>query len=186
VCLRPPTFTMWSGGEIRGENFIYSVWQSEIKQKEKNKYSILTYMWNLHACMLSHFSCVWLFVTPWTVAHQAPPSMGFSRQEYWSGLPCPPPGDLPTQGSNPGLLHCRQTLYHLSHQRSPMWNPEHGIMILFAKQKQRHRQREQMCGHQGGRGMWDELGDWDWHTYTISEVKWNCSVVSDSLRPHGL
>ena len=40
-------------------------------------------------------SCVQLFVTPWTVAHQAPPSMGFSRQEYWSGLPCPSPGDLP-------------------------------------------------------------------------------------------
>ena len=39
-------------------------------------------------------SC-WLFVTPWTVARQAPLSMGFSRQEYWSGLPCPPPGDLP-------------------------------------------------------------------------------------------
>ena len=37
-------------------------------------------------------SCVLLFVTPWTVARQAPLSMGFSRQEYWSGLPCPPPG----------------------------------------------------------------------------------------------
>ena len=44
--------------------------------------------------MLSHFSCVGLFVTLWTVACQAPPSTGFSRQEYWSGLPCPPPGDL--------------------------------------------------------------------------------------------
>ena len=42
--------------------------------------------------LLSH---VQLFVTPWTVACQAPLSMGFSRQEYWSGLPCPPPGDLP-------------------------------------------------------------------------------------------
>ena len=41
--------------------------------------------------MLSHFSRVQLFVTPWTVAHQAPLSMGFSRQEYWSGLPFPPP-----------------------------------------------------------------------------------------------
>ena len=39
--------------------------------------------------LLSHFSCVWLFATPWTVAHQAPASMGFSRQEYWSGLPFP-------------------------------------------------------------------------------------------------
>ena len=39
-----------------------------------------------------------LFATPWTVAHQAPPSMGFSRQEYWSGLPFPSPGDLPHPG----------------------------------------------------------------------------------------
>ena len=42
-----------------------------------------------------------LFVTPWTVAHQAPPSMGFSRQEYWSGLPFPSPGDLPDPGIKP-------------------------------------------------------------------------------------
>ena len=46
-------------------------------------------------CVLSRFSCVRLFATPWTVALQAPLSMGFSRQEYWSGLPCPPPGDIP-------------------------------------------------------------------------------------------
>ena len=42
-----------------------------------------------------------LFVTPWTVAYQAPPSMGFSRQEYWSGLPFPSPGDLPNPGFEP-------------------------------------------------------------------------------------
>ena len=46
-------------------------------------------------CMLSCFSCARLFAALWTIARQAPPSMGFSRQEYWSGLPCPPPGDLP-------------------------------------------------------------------------------------------
>ena len=45
--------------------------------------------------VLSCFSCVQLFATPWTVAHQAPLSMGFSRQEYWSGLPCSPAGVLP-------------------------------------------------------------------------------------------
>ena len=45
---------------------------------------------------------VWLFATPWTVAHQAPPSMGFSRQEYWRGLPFPSPGDLPDSGIEPG------------------------------------------------------------------------------------
>ena len=49
-------------------------------------------------------------------------AMGFSRQEYWSGVPFPSAEDLPTQGSNPGLLHCRQTLYHLSHQGS--WKRE--------------------------------------------------------------
>ena len=46
-------------------------------------------------------SRVRLFVTPWTVAHQAPLSMGFSRQEYWSGLPFPSPGDLPDPGIEP-------------------------------------------------------------------------------------
>ena len=46
-------------------------------------------------------SRVRLFVTPWTTAHQAPLSMGFSRQEYWSGLSCPPPGDLPNLGIKP-------------------------------------------------------------------------------------
>ena len=46
-------------------------------------------------CMLSPFSCVWFFVTLWTIAHQASHSMGFSGQEKQSGLPCPPPGDLP-------------------------------------------------------------------------------------------
>ena len=44
------------------------------------------------------------FATPWTVALQLPPSMGFSRQEYWSGLPCPPPGDLPDPGIEPASL----------------------------------------------------------------------------------
>ena len=57
-------------------------------------------------------SCPQLFATPWTVACQAPLSMEFSRQEYWSGLPFPSLGDLPHQGSNLGLLHCRQIPYH--------------------------------------------------------------------------
>ena len=58
------------------------------------------------ACVLSHFCCVQLFVILCAVARQAPLSMGFSRQEYWSGLPCPPPGDLPPpRESNPHLSH---------------------------------------------------------------------------------
>ena len=51
---------------------------------------------------VTSLSRVRLFVTPWTVAHQAPPSMEFSRQEYWSGLPFPSPGDLPNPGIEPG------------------------------------------------------------------------------------
>ena len=51
--------------------------------------------------ILSH---VQFFVTPWTIAHQAPLSMGFSRQEYWSGLPIPSPGDLPNPGIEPASL----------------------------------------------------------------------------------
>ena len=56
----------------------------------------------VYAC--SHFNHIPLFVTSWTVARQAPLCMGFSRQEYWSGLPCPPPGDLPDPGIEPPSL----------------------------------------------------------------------------------
>ena len=54
--------------------------------------------------MLSRFSRVQLFVTLWTVARQAPLPMGFSRQEYWSGLPFPSPGDVPRPGIKPESL----------------------------------------------------------------------------------
>jgi len=69
----------------------------------------------VHAQLLSP---IWVFVAPQAVARQAPLSMGVSRQEYWSRLPCLPPGNLPTQGSNLHLLrllHCRWILYPLSH-----------------------------------------------------------------------
>ena len=52
-------------------------------------------------CVLSHFSHVQLLATLWTVAHQDPLSMGFFSQEYWSGLPCPPPGDFPNPEIKP-------------------------------------------------------------------------------------
>ena len=54
--------------------------------------------------MLNHFSCVRLLVTHWTVAHQAPLSLGFSKQEYRSGLPCPPLEDLPNTVIEPTSL----------------------------------------------------------------------------------
>ena len=57
-----------------------------------------------YACVLSHISCVGFCATTWTAALQTPLSMGFSRQEYWSGLPCPPPGDPPIPGIEPASL----------------------------------------------------------------------------------
>ena len=94
--------------------------------------------WNLRvtlrACMLSHFSHVWLFAAPWTVVLQAPLSMGFSRQEYWSGLSCPPLGDLPNPGIEPRSSYIsyigRKVLYHWCHLRSPELPYDTAILFL--------------------------------------------------------
>ena len=68
-------------------------------------------------CVLSCYSCVQLFANLWTVVLQALLSAGFSRQEYWSGLPCPPPGDLP----DPGVEAVTLTSPPLAgHQGSPI------------------------------------------------------------------
>ena len=70
--------------------------------------SVIPFSYHLQAFPASKWkwvkslSRVWLFATPWTVADQTSKSMGFSRQEYWSGLPFPPPGDLPNPGIEPG------------------------------------------------------------------------------------
>ena len=72
--------------------------------------SVIDCLINYGIGIVKSLSHVQLFVTPWTVAHQAPLSMGFSRQENWSGLPFPPPGDLPYPGIDPHLqclLRCR-------------------------------------------------------------------------------
>ena len=58
-------------------------------------------IWGLFILVVKSFSRVRLFLTPWTIAHQAPLSMEFSRQEYWSGLPFPSPGDLSDPGIKP-------------------------------------------------------------------------------------
>ena len=62
--------------------------------------------------------------TPWTVAHQAPPSMGFSRQEYWSGLPFPSPGDLPNPGIKPRSPKLHADALTSRHQGSTMTSPK--------------------------------------------------------------
>ena len=85
----------------------------------------------LHACMLSHSSHIWLFVNLWTVAFQAPLSMGYFRHEYWSGLPCPPPWDL----SHPGIKSVSPVAPGL-HQN---------LKFLFCR---RQRQENKICHRQ--------------------------------------
>ena len=73
-----------------------------------NFIDIAAWHWILHVRMPCCFTCVWLFATHWTAACQAPLSMRFPRQEYWTGLPCPPPWDLPnseTEASSLLSLH---------------------------------------------------------------------------------
>ena len=113
-------------------------------------------------------------VTSWTVACQALLSVGFPRQESWSGFPFPSPGDLPDQGSDPGLPHCRQILYHLSLQGSP----KYGLHVPKVSQVKRLSSREQ------SRKKWSRRL---WSSATYSEVamprlQW-FSLIQDGCLP---
>ena len=89
--------------KFRTKNKINSIYKSIYLDMDIYLYVDL----HIYVCVLSHL-VVSDSPTPWTAAYQAPPSMGFSRQEYWSGVTLPSP-----------LRHCRQILYHMSHQGSP-------------------------------------------------------------------
>ena len=73
-------------------------WWSETCEPSKSTMVLFAHDMRVCVCVLSHFSCVRLFVTLWIIGHQSSLSKGFSGQEYWSGLLCPPPGDLPDPG----------------------------------------------------------------------------------------
>ena len=93
----------------------------------------ISFIWVVHACMLSCFHHVWLFVTLWTIARQAPLSVGFSRQEYWSGLPCPPSGDFPDPGINPAsyFLPWQADSLPLAPPGKPIWVVSTWLFILI-------------------------------------------------------
>ena len=84
------------------------------------------------SCMLSRFSHVQLFVTVWTEALHAPLSMGFSRQEYWSGLPCPPPGDLPDLGIELMSLNVSSNGFFTT---SPNWEAHYIVQSNVKRQE---------------------------------------------------
>ena len=122
-------------------------------------------------CTLSRFSNVQLFANPWTVAHQAPCSMGFSRKEYWSGCHALLQGIFVTQGSNSHLLlllllsrfsrvRLCATPSTVTHQAPPS--------LGFSRQE-----------HWSGLPFPSPM-------HESEKWKWSCSVVSDPQRPHGL
>ena len=131
-----------------------SFWGDLINRKSRTSYLpgfslasyIIPFLPPFCACVLSRFWRVWLCATLCTVAHQAPLSMGFSRQEYWSGLPCPSPRDLPDPKTDPTFLMSPAlwVLYHecqlgsplppsplLMHAISKYWNDPRFSPFLF-------------------------------------------------------
>ena len=86
-------------------------------------------------CVLSRFSHIWVFVTVWTGAHQATLSMGYFRQEYWSGLPCPPPGGLSNPGRQPMSLECPalESGFFTTSTTWEAYQQDWGYVILFRR-----------------------------------------------------
>ena len=106
--------------------------------------------WSLKVKKWKSLSCVWLFVTPWTIQF-----MEISRPKYWSGYLSLLQGIFPTQGLNPGLPHCSQILYQLSHKRSPRileW-----VAFLFCSRSSQPR-------------------NWTGVSYTAGEFFINCTL----------
>ena len=116
-------WTIWSMGSPRvGDNWETSPSpraEEDEEDRETLESDYLEFEW---ARLLSGFSRVRFFATPWTVAHQAPLSTGFSRQDHWSGWPCPSPGDLPDpriESVSPEAPASKADSLLLSHRGSP-------------------------------------------------------------------
>ena len=143
----------------------------------------------LDRCVLSCFRCARLSLILWTVACQAPPSMGFSRQEYWSGSPCPPPGDLP----DPGIKHKSLTSPALTGRfftTSATWevpNSEILALILVVAEAVfplQFRMGSIPCQIDP---LWGGASLANTKETGLTLLKYEShSIMSDSLRPHGL
>ena len=141
-------------------------------------------------CVLSR---VWCFATLWTIACQAPLSMGFPRQEYWSGFPFPSPGDIPDPGTEPASpVSCigRQILYHWAPGK-----PFNRMLLLLLLSHFSHVwfcATPETAAHQAPPSLgYSRQGHWSGLPFPSpihesEKWKWSCSVVSDSSRPHGL
>ena len=137
----PRSSDSWGRGHLRGREHLrgrqllksyilsfLSSWYFCLNSSSLLKLALLTIINKYYYCVyvLSHFSRVQLFVTLWTIARQAPLSLGFSRQEYWSGLPCPPPRGLPQSGIKP-----RSPALQVDSTAEPPDEPKYYYRILF-------------------------------------------------------
>ena len=136
---------------------------------------VISAQWSLTLyAMLSHFSHVQPFSPLWTIAHQAPLSMGFSRQEYQSGLSCPPPGDLPEPGIEPASLKS-PALVGRFFTTSATWEAQtiwYFFFFFFSLENPLGRRFDFYLNKASTQCK-----------YFISVGSVSCSVVSDSLGP---
>ena len=95
------SYIAWIASRCSVNLTIYNKVQKALDKPGDLQLSKKSYLLSCCLVILRCFCCVRLFATLWTIVHQAPLSMGFSRQEYWSGFPCPSPGDLPDPGFKP-------------------------------------------------------------------------------------
>ena len=131
------------------------------------------------------FRCVQLFVTPWTVAHQAPLSMEFSRQEYWSGLPFPSAGDLPDPGIKPASLESPALAGRLSLNLGSKYNRE----TLFHRGKKKIYYLDTLLSKQTAPNMSLPNKGW-WLKVKMGETerkywKFSCFAFHNSLHEEG-
>ena len=136
-------------------------------------------------CVLRYFSCVQFFKTPCTVARQALLSMGFSRQEYWSGLPCPPPpGDLPDPGIEPGSPALQGDSLLLSYQVSPTVGTLNNLFNSLHF-KYYGRQSEWTPGVGDGQGGLACCDSWGRKESDMTErLIWSDLIWTPGLSPH--
>ena len=114
------------------------------------------------ATKVKSLSRVQLIAIPWTAAYHVPPSMGFSRQEYWSGCDFLLQEIFPSQGLNPDLPHCRQMLYCLSHQQS---------LISDRLQQYVNCELDVQAGFRKGTGTRDQIANICWIVKKARELQ---------------
>ena len=127
----------------------------------------------------------WLCATPWTAAHQAPLSMEFSRQEYWSELPFPPPGDLPNPGTEPESLESsctsRRIIYQVDYSATRKALFHNVVHVWLQKVSSCFPERLHHFTFQSL--IWEAhalylCNTWNYRSFRLQELWWVCSCMS--------